>query len=175
MIAHRGPDDEGVRVNGHMGIGNRRLSIIDLPGGHQPICNEDETIWVVYNGEIYNYRQLRRELEAKGHIFRTHSDTEVIIHLYEELGERCVDRLSGMFAFGIWDDRQQKLVLVRDRLGQKPLFYAQDGPDFLFASEVKAILAVMKCKRETDYEAVHHYLSLRFIPPPRTMLRNIRK
>jgi len=175
MIAHRGPDDEGVRVNGHMGIGNRRLSIIDLPGGHQPICNEDETIWVVYNGEIYNYRQLRHELEAKGHIFRTHSDTEVIIHLYEELGERCVDRLSGMFAFGIWDDRQQKLVLVRDRLGQKPLFYAQDGPDFLFASEVKAILAVMKCKRETDYEAVHHYLSLRFIPPPRTMLRNIRK
>ena len=117
-IAHRGPDDEGLYVNGHIGIGNRRLSIIDLPGGHQPISNEDETVWTVYNGEIYNYRQLRQELERKGHVFRTHSDTEVIVHLYEELGERCVERLSGMFAFAIWDDRQQKLVLARDRLGR---------------------------------------------------------
>jgi asparagine synthase (glutamine-hydrolysing) len=174
-IAHRGPDDEGVYVDGPIGIGNRRLSIIDLSGGHQPMCNEDETIWISYNGEVYNYKQLRRELEAKGHVFRTLTDTEVIVHLYEELGERCVDRLSGMFAFAIWDGNRQKLVLARDRLGQKPLFYARDGEDLLFASEVKAILAVMKCKREIDYEALHHYLSLRFIPPPRTMLRHIRK
>ena len=174
-MAHRGPDDEGLYVNGHIGIGNRRLSIIDLPGGHQPISNEDETVWTVYNGEIYNYRQLRQELERKGHVFRTHSDTEVIVHLYEELGERCVERLSGMFAFAIWDDRQQKLVLARDRLGEKPLFYAQDGEDFLFASELKGVLATMKREREIDYESIHHYLSLRFIPPPRTMLRHIKK
>ena len=117
-IAHRGPDDEGIYVNGQVGIGNCRLSIIDLPGGHQPLSNEDETVWIVYNGEIYNYLQLRRELEGKGHIFRTNSDTEVIVHLYEDLGERCVDKLSGMFAFAIWDENQQKLRLVRDRIGQ---------------------------------------------------------
>ena len=174
-IAHRGPDDRGVYVNGNIGIGNCRLSIIDISGGHQPICNEDKTIWIVYNGEIYNYRELRSDLESKGHVFRTHSDTEVIVHLYEEFGERCVDPLSGMFAFAIWDEKEQKLVLARDRIGQKPLFYAQDGQDFLFASEVKAILASTKREREIDYEAVHHYLSLRFIPPPQTMLRNIKK
>jgi asparagine synthase (glutamine-hydrolysing) len=174
-MAHRGPDDEGLYVNGHIGIGNRRLSIIDLPGGHQPISNEDETVWTVYNGEIYNYRQLRQELEGKGHVFRTHSDTEVIVHLYEELGEGCVERLSGMFAFAIWDEKGQKLVLARDRIGQKPLFYAQDGEEFLFASELKAVLATMKREREIDYESIHHYLSLRFIPPPRTMLRHVKK
>jgi asparagine synthase (glutamine-hydrolysing) len=174
-IAHRGPDDEGVYVKGHIGIGNCRLSIIDLAGGHQPLCNEDETVWIVHNGEIYNYQQLRRDLEEKGHIFRTNSDTEVIVHLYEELGEHCVSKLSGMFAFAVWDETRQKLLLARDRIGQKPLFYAQDGADFLFASEVKAILTDMKREREIDYEAVHHYLSLRFIPPPRTMLRHIRK
>jgi asparagine synthase (glutamine-hydrolysing) len=174
-IVHRGPDDEGIYVNGHIGLGNRRLSIIDLAGGHQPISNEDGTVWIIQNGEIYNYRRLRHELEGKGHVFRTNSDTEVVIHLYEELGERCVDRLSGMFAFAIWDETQQKLVLARDRIGQKPLFYAQDGQDFLFASEVKAIWATMQSQPEIDYESVHHYLSLRFIPPPRTMLRHIRK
>jgi asparagine synthase (glutamine-hydrolysing) len=174
-IAHRGPDDKGVYVKGDIGIGNCRLSIIDLPGGHQPICNEDETVWIVYNGEIYNYRQLRHDLEAKGHIFRTQSDTEVIVHLYEDLGERCVERLSGMFAFALWDATAQKLVLARDRIGQKPLFYMQDGNDFLFASEAKAILAAMQRPREIDDEALHHYLSLRFIPPPHTMFRDIRK
>jgi len=174
-IAHRGPDDEGLYINGRIGIGNRRLSIIDLPGGRQPICNEDEMVWVVYNGEIYNYKHLRRELEGKGHVFRTKTDTEVIVHLYEELGERCVEKLSGMFAFAIWDEKQQKLVLVRDRIGQKPLFYTQDGEDFLFASELKAILSANRCKREIDYESVHHYLSLRFIPPPGTMLCHIKK
>jgi asparagine synthase (glutamine-hydrolysing) len=174
-IAHRGPDDEGVYVRGPVGIGNCRLSIIDVPGGHQPLCNEDGTVWIVYNGEIYNYQELRCDLEERGHVFRTYSDTEVIVHLYEDLGERCVDKLSGMFAFAVWDERQQKLVLARDRIGQKPLFYAQDGESFLFASEVKAILATMKREREIDYEAVHHYLSLRFIPPPRTMLQGINK
>ena len=174
-ITHRGPDDQGMVVNGSVGLGNRRLSIIDLPGGHQPICNEDESVWISFNGEIYNYRNLCQELERRGHRFRTNSDTEVIVHLYEEFGERCVEQLTGMFAFAIWDERKKKLVLARDRLGQKPLFYAQEGEDFLFASEIKAILAVSKQPRHIDFESLSHYLSLRFIPPPRTMLRNIRK
>ena len=174
-IVHRGPDDEGIYINGPIGLGNRRLSVIDIPGGKQPICNEDESVWIVYNGEIYNYKQLRQELEQKGHIFRTNSDTEVIVHLYEELGERCVEKLRGMFAFAIWDEKQHKLMLARDRIGQKPLFYAQDGENFLFASELKAILTDSQQAREIDYLAVHYYLSLRFIPSPRTMLRNIKK
>jgi asparagine synthase (glutamine-hydrolysing) len=174
-ITHRGPDDEGVYAKGRIGLGTRRLSIIDLPGGHQPICNEDGTIWIVFNGEIYNYRSLRRELEGKGHLFQTQSDTEVIVHLYEDFGENCVEKLKGMFAFAIWDEIQGKLVLARDRIGQKPLFYAQDGEDFLFASEIKAILAVSQRPREVDFESLYHYLSLRFVPSPRTMLRDIRK
>jgi asparagine synthase (glutamine-hydrolysing) len=174
-IAHRGPDDEGLYINGHIGIGNRRLAIIDVEGGRQPICNEDESIWIVHNGEIYNYKDLRNELEKKGHFFRTNSDTEVIVHLYEELGEGCVDKLSGMFAFAIWDENQQKLFLARDRVGQKPLFYCQDNGDLLFASESKAILAVDKQEREIDYESIHHYLSLRFIPSPHTMLKHVKK
>lgn len=174
-IVHRGPDDEGIYLNGCIGLGNRRLSIIDLTGGHQPICNEDRTVWIVYNGEIYNYRQLRQDLAQRGHVFSTRTDTEVIVHLYEERGEACVRLLRGMFAFAIWDGRQHKLFLARDRLGQKPLFYAQQEQDLLFASEVKAILAASKCDREMDREAVHHYLSLRFIPPPHTMLRHVKK
>lgn len=174
-IAHRGPDDEGVYLNGCIGLGNRRLSIIDLPGGRQPITNEDGTIWIVYNGEIYNYRQLRDELEHKGHRFRTRSDTEVIVHLYEEYGESCVEKLRGMFAVAIWDEKKQKLFLARDPIGQKPLYYAQEGDSLLFASEVKSILAAGKSERELDYESVHHYLSLRFIPSPHTMLRHIKK
>ncbi len=174
-IAHRGPDDEGVVAAGPAGLGSRRLSIIDLGGGHQPIANEDETIWVVFNGEIYNFPELRRELIQKGHRFRTRSDTEVIVHLYEELGEGCVARLRGMFAFTLWDGRQEKLLLARDHLGQKPLFYAQDGPILRFASEIKGILAADDRPREIDPLALHHYLSLRFIPPPRTMLAHIRK
>jgi len=173
-IAHRGPDDRGVYVDQHVGIGNCRLSIIDLNGGHQPICNEDKTLWIVCNGEIYNYRQLRQELERLGHQFRTHTDIEVIVHLYEEHGERCVEQLSGMFAFALWDERAQKLMLARDRIGQKPLFYAQQDTDLYFASEVKGILPSWP-SREIDYIALHHYLSLRFIPSPRTMLRDIKK
>jgi asparagine synthase (glutamine-hydrolysing) len=174
-IAHRGPDDEGIYINGRIGLGNRRLSIIDIPGGKQPISNEDGTVWIVYNGEIYNYRALRQILESKGHQFQTQSDTEVIVHLYEEYGENCVERLRGMFAFAIWDVKLQKLMLARDRLGQKPLFYSQEGGDFFFASEIKAILAASQETREIDYLAVHHYLSLRFIPPPHTILKNIKK
>lgn len=174
-IAHRGPDDEGVYVNGCIGLGNRRLSIIDLPGGRQPICNEDGSVWVVYNGEIYNYPALRRDLERHGHTFYTRSDTEVIVHLYEELGDRCVERLRGMFAFALWDAKQQRLLLARDRLGQKPLFYAQSGDDLLFGSEIKAILAVDDQPRTMNYTAMHHYLSLRFVPSPQTMLTHIFK
>lgn len=175
VIAHRGPDDQGYYVNGRIGLGNRRLSIIDLEGGHQPISNEDGSIQVVFNGEIYNYPALRQELQQKGHLFQTNSDTEVIVHLYEEFGDGCFGRLQGMFAIAIWDARQQKLVLARDHLGQKPLFYAQEGETFLFASEIKGILADSRIKPEIDYQAVHHYLSLRFIPPPRTMLQHIKK
>jgi len=174
-ISHRGPDDEGCYINGQIGLGNRRLSIIDLAGGRQPITNEDGTVQVVYNGEIYNYRALRQELEGRGHRFATHSDTEVIVHLYEELGEQCVTRLNGMFAFALWDAPARKLLLARDRLGQKPLFYAQNGHNLLFASEIKAILAANGQTRQMNYEALHHYLSLRFIPPPQTMLRHVKK
>ncbi|MCK6619993.1 MAG: asparagine synthase (glutamine-hydrolyzing) [Calditrichaceae bacterium] len=174
-LIHRGPDDQGIYLNGEIGLGSRRLSIIDLQGGKMPISNEDQSIWIVYNGEIYNYQALRKTLQAKGHVFKTHSDTEVIVHLYEEYGEGCVEKLRGMFAFAIWDRREKKLVLARDRIGQKPLFYARQGNDFWFASELKAILAVSKQARGIDFEALHHYLSLRFIPSPHTMLRNINK
>ncbi|MBE9573024.1 MAG: asparagine synthase (glutamine-hydrolyzing), partial [Proteobacteria bacterium] len=174
-LSHRGPDDEGFYFNTGIGMGHRRLSIIDLKSGRQPISNEDQSIWIVYNGEIYNYKILRKDLKKKGHIFRTNTDTEVIVHLYEELGERCVEKLSGMFAFAIWDDKAKKLFLARDRIGQKPIFYAQNGNGFLFASEVKAILAEGNIDREIDTEAIHHYLSLRFIPSPQTMFRKIKK
>jgi asparagine synthase (glutamine-hydrolysing) len=174
-IAHRGPDDEGYWLDGAVGLGHRRLSIIDLSTGRQPITNEDRTLWIVFNGEIYNYPELRDELLAKGHHFVTTTDTEVILHLYEEMGEACVERLNGMFAFAIWDCRDSELFLARDRIGQKPLFYLQRGRDFLFASEVKAILAADNVDRSIDYTALHHYLSLRFIPAPHTMFEGIRK
>ena len=174
-IAHRGPDDEGCYLDGCIGLANRRLSIIDLPGGRQPISNEDGSVWVVYNGEIYNHRQLREALLKKGHVFRTNSDTEVIVHLYEEHGERFVEQINGMFAIALWDVQQQKLLLARDRLGQKPVYYAYDGREFLFASEPKAILAGSQQQREMDLTAVHHYLSLRFIPSPDTIFKHIKK
>jgi asparagine synthase (glutamine-hydrolysing) len=174
-LIHRGPDDEGSYIHGAIGLGNRRLSIIDLQSGKQPISNEDGTVWIVYNGELYNSPSLRRELEARGHTFRTHSDTEAIVHLYEELGERCVEKMSGMFAFAIWDGKQQKLLLARDRIGQKPLFYSQQGTDFFFGSEIKAILAVHPREPELDPLAMHDYLSLRFISPPRTIFKHIQK
>jgi asparagine synthase (glutamine-hydrolysing) len=174
-LAHRGPDDEGFYLNGSVGLGHRRLSIIDLEGGKQPIPNEDKSLWVICNGEIYNYRELKKELVNQGHVFRTASDTEVILHLFEDLREGCLGKLSGMFAFAIWDTKRKELFLARDRLGQKPLYYMNDGRRFLFASEVKSILATKEVKREIDFEAFHHYLSLRFIPAPLTMFKGINK
>jgi len=174
-LRHRGPDDQGVhRADGAV-LGQRRLSIIDLEGGHQPIPNEDGRLWVVCNGEIYNYRELRAELEAKGHRFSTHSDTEVILHLYEEMGERCVERLRGMFAFAVWDGPRRRLFAARDRLGQKPLFYAERDGRLALASEIKALLALEPDLRELDPAALDQYLTLRIIAPPRTMFRRVRK
>ena len=140
-IVHRGPDDEGIYVHGRAGLGMRRLSIIDLSTGHQPIHNENRNIWVVFNGEIYNFPELRPELEARGHHFYTNTDTEVIVHLYEEHGVECVKKLRGMFALAIWDQRKEKLFLARDRFGKKPLYYGMDGTRLLFGSEIKTILA----------------------------------
>lgn len=174
-IAHRGPDDEGYWLGEGVGLGHRRLSIIDLNTGRQPISNEDGTIWIVFNGEIYNFPSIRKELIDKGHVFSTTTDTEVIVHLYEEMGERCVERLNGMFGFAIWDTRKKELFLARDRIGQKPLFYTEQNGSFYFGSEVKALLAANEVSREINFTALHHYLSLRFIPAPHTMFEGIHK
>src|ERR1041385_165644 len=141
VITHRGPDDEGIFIDGAVGLGHRRLSIVDVAAGHQPMTNEDGSLHIIFNGEIYNHTEFRTSLEAKGHRYQTHCDTETILHLYEEYGERCVDHLRGMFAFAIWDQPQRELFIARDRLGVKPLYYAQAGDGSLyFASEMKALL-----------------------------------
>jgi asparagine synthase (glutamine-hydrolysing) len=172
---HRGPDDHGSYVEGNVGLGSRRLSIIDRSGGRQPLYDEDETVVMVCNGEIYNHRELRAALEARGHTFRTHSDCETLVHAYEDDGERFVERLRGMFGFALWDERRRKLVLGRDRLGIKPLYY-YIGRDFLaFASEVKSLHEVPGVPREVDRDALDLYLSLRYVPGPRTLFRGIRK
>lgn len=172
-LRHRGPDDEGHRIEGRLGLGFRRLSIIDLVHGAQPLSNEDGTVWIVFNGEIYNFRELRRELEGRGHRFATATDTEVIVHLYEEMGDRCVERLRGMFAFALWDGFRDRLLLARDRLGQKPLFYWHENDRFLFASEVKGLLAHPAVDARLDATALHGYLALRFVPSPRSMFEGI--
>ncbi len=175
-LAHRGPDDEGVYVKGNIGLGHRRLSIIDLsPAGHQPMCNEDRTVWIVFNGEIYNFLDLKEELLKKGHIFRSNSDTEVILHLYEEEGPECVKRLRGMFAFGIWDDRNKSLFLARDRVGKKPLFYYSDNRCLIFASEIKAILQDPAVGKKPDFIAIHHYLTYQSVPSPFSAFEGIKK
>jgi asparagine synthase (glutamine-hydrolysing) len=174
-MRYRGPDDEGVFMDAAVGLGHRRLSIIDVAGGKQPLSNEDGTIWIVFNGEIYNFKQLKAELLAKGHRFTTNTDTEVIVHLYEEEGKACVERLRGMFAFAIWDRPAGRLLLARDRLGQKPLFYADTPGGFFFASEAKALLQCKGVDTGLDTLAMHHYLSLRFIPQPSTMFRGVKK
>jgi asparagine synthase (glutamine-hydrolysing) len=174
-IWHRGPDDEGFYVAGQIGLGFRRLSIIDLSGGHQPLSNEDGTVWIAFNGEIYNYQQLRQFLLGKGHVFRTQSDTEVIVHLYEELGEACVEKLRGMFAFAIWDSRQKALFLARDRVGIKPLYYHLSQNALLFGSEIKAILADPEVKPEVDPNMIDRLLTFDYIPGEETLFRNIRK
>jgi asparagine synthase (glutamine-hydrolysing) len=174
-IVHRGPDDEGILAKQNTGLGMRRLSIIDVAGGHQPVFNEDRSIWIVFNGEIYNFPELRPELEAHGHHFYTNTDTEVIVHLYEELGEECVQKLRGMFAFALWDERRGSLLLARDRLGKKPLHYALHKGRLYFASEIKSILAVAPELAEVNRAALLQYMYLGYIPYPATAFVGIHK
>ncbi len=174
-IYHRGPDDEGYFCGPGIGLGFRRLSIIDVAGGHQPLSNEDETVWVTLNGEIYNFRELNKKYLNTGHTFRTRSDTETIVHLYEELGEECFAQMRGMFAIALWDTRKRRLLLARDRIGKKPLFYSWDGKRLLYASEMKAILAADNSKRDIDIEAMSDYFSFLYEPAPKTIYRNVRK
>jgi len=176
VLAHRGPDGEGHFVDGPVGLGNRRLAILDLsPAGHQPMSNEDGTVWITYNGEVYNFRELRCELEQKGHRFRSNTDTEVLVHLYEEEGERLVERLNGMFAFALWDERRQRLLLVRDPIGIKPLFYFVDDSALRFGSEIKAILCDPEVPRRLDERALHLFLTFNYVPLPRTLFQDIRQ
>jgi asparagine synthase (glutamine-hydrolysing) len=175
VLEHRGPDDEGIYIHGTAGIGMRRLSIIDLPTGHQPMANEDESVWVVFNGEIYNHRELRSVLEARGHRFRTQSDTEAIVHAYEEFGERCVEHMNGMFAFAVLDQTRQSLFLARDRLGIKPLYYFVDAQRLLFGSEIKAILSHDDVPRELDCVALDSFLTFEYVPAPQSIFKAIKK
>jgi asparagine synthase (glutamine-hydrolysing) len=174
-IVHRGPDDEGIYVGLGVGLGFRRLSIIDVAGGHQPISNEDGRISVMLNGEVYNYLELHRELVGRGHRFSTRSDTEAIVHLYEEYGEQCFGRLRGMFAIALWDSRERKLLLARDRVGKKPLFYAADGKRILFGSELKCLLAADSLPRDINVQALSDYFSLGYVPAPKTIYRAVHK
>jgi len=173
-IVHRGPDEDGFYADGRMNLGMRRLSIIDLATGHQPITNERRTVWTVFNGEIYNYEELRRDLIARGHTFYTdHSDTEVIVHLYEEFGAAFPNKINGMFAIALWDTEKDIMLLVRDRLGVKPLFYAEMRGALVFGSEIKAILEHPSYRREMNFEAVYHYFSMKHVPAPLTAFKGI--
>ncbi len=176
-LAHRGPDDEGryVDPHGRCGLAFRRLSIIDVAGGHQPLANEDGTVWVAFNGEIYNFRELRADLKQRGHVFKTESDSEVIVHLYEEHGEACLEHLAGMFAIAIWDERRGRLLLARDRFGKKPLTYIVHDGRLYFASEVKAILALPEIPRDLDAQSLHRYLIFQYVPAPHSIYRGVRK
>jgi asparagine synthase (glutamine-hydrolysing) len=174
-IAHRGPDDWGTFVEGGLGLGMRRLSIVDLAGGHQPIANEDGTVVVVFNGELYNFPSLYQELVAKGHQFKTRTDTEVLVHLYEEHGEGLVARLRGMFAFALWDRSRRRLLLARDHFGQKPLFYTEAAGRLTFASEIKALLADDPSLAELSPRALDQYLTMRFVHPPETFFSRVRQ
>jgi len=175
-IVHRGPDSGSVSMLGAVGLGNRRLSIIDLSEhGRQPMCNEDGSVWITYNGEIYDSQRIRMELQAAGHRFRSHTDTEVLLHLYEEKGVACLDEIDGMFAFAIWDGGTRTLLLARDRLGIKPLFYYVDEHKLLFGSEIKCILSEHTVSRRVNAEALHHYLSLNYVPAPLTMFEGIKQ
>ena len=175
-FAYRGPDDEGFFFEGPVGLGHRRLSIIDLsPSGRQPMSNEDQTLWLVFNGEIYDFAETRKELVSRGHSLKSHTDTETVLHLYEEEGVACLKHLNGMFSFALWDARLQRLWLARDRLGKKPLVYYWDGKRLLFASEIKAILRDPEVPREIDFEALDLYLTLNYIPATWTIFKNIRK
>src|SRR5437868_1331358 len=173
QIVHRGPDDDGFFVEGNVGLAMRRLSIIDTATGHQPISNEEDNIWIVYNGEIYNHEQLRSDMQARGHRYRTRSDTESIIHLYEEYGPDCLKHLRGMFAFVIWDRRKRKLFVARDRLGIKPLYYRCDGNAFLFGSEIKTILAYPGIEPEFNRNTLAEYLAFGYVAGDHTMYAGI--
>jgi asparagine synthase (glutamine-hydrolysing) len=174
-MVHRGPDDEGFYLDAELGLGNRRLSIIDLPGGHQPLSNEDGTIWITFNGEIYNYRELRPGLESRGHRFRTSTDTEAILHLYEDYELDCVDHLRGMFAFALWDSRRRRLLLARDRMGIKPLFYRLEPGRLVFASELRALRELAKAPFEIDPQSVYDFFGFRYVPAPQTFYRGVEK
>jgi len=174
QIRHRGPDDEGIHLDGACGLGMRRLSIIDLNTGHQPMCNEDGAVWVVFNGEIYNFQELRRELIGRGHAFATNSDTETLLHLYEQEGRQGISRLRGMFAYAIWDSRNRSLLLARDRLGKKPIYYAALPEGLFFASEIKSLRAA-GVPLDIDEQALRLYLHLGYVPDPWSVFRAIRK
>jgi asparagine synthase (glutamine-hydrolysing) len=173
-LAHRGPDGEGMHLDGVAGLGHRRLAIIDPEGGHQPLANEDGSVWVIFNGCIYNYQELGRELRAAGHAFRTHSDTEVIVHAYEEWGTECVKRFNGMFAFAIWDGRRRRLFAARDRVGIKPFYYVAGPTGFVFASEIKALLAGGAVRPELDPRGLQDYLTFQFCLGDKTLFRGVR-
>lgn len=175
IIRHRGPDGEGKLVDGQVGLGHRRLSIIDVAGGAQPIGNEDGSLQIVFNGEIYNFVELRKDLETAGHLFRTRSDTEVIVHAYEQWGKECVRRFNGMFAFALWDARKREVFLARDHLGIKPLYYADVNGRVLFASEIKSLLQDPDCPREVDIDALTELFTFRYVPSPKTLFKGIRK
>ena len=174
-LAHRGPDAQGFLTKNNVGLGHRRLSIIDLKTGDQPIYNEDRSLCLIFNGEIYNFRQLRSDLEKKGHVFHSRGDSEVIVHLYEEYGNECLDSLEGMFAFALWDEKDRKLFIARDRLGKKPLVYWHDNDRFAFSSELKSLLSVPFIQRSVDFTAMNLYLSFRYVPAPWTMFKHVRK
>src|SRR2546421_69515 len=175
LIYYCGPDDNGQYVDGRCAMGMRRLSIIDLAGGKQPISNEDRRFWVVFNGEIYNYRTLRAGLIARGHHFSTTSDTEVLVHLYEERGEALVDSLSGMFGFALWDRERHELLIARDRLGIKPIYYAPTPRGLVFGSELKSLLCHPDVRRAVSPEALSYYLSFGTTPPDQSILDGVRK
>jgi asparagine synthase (glutamine-hydrolysing) len=174
-LTHRGPDDDGFYSCGQIGLGFRRLSIIDVSGGHQPLANEDEKVWIAFNGEIYNFEELNRRYLSSGHTFKTRSDTETIVHLYEELGEQCFAELRGMFGIALWDGRSKKLLLARDRIGKKPLYYSWDGRRLVFGSEIKALWPAGGISRDTDPEALSDYFSYQYVPAPKTIYRQVRK
>ena len=172
---HRGPDDEGSYTDGPVALGMRRLSIIDVAGGHQPLTNEDGTLWLVANGEIYNYRELRQGLSAQGHRFKTASDCETLLHLYEQYGDDCVQHVNGMFAFALWDAKRRRLIVARDRLGVKPIYIWRHGSRLAFASEAKALFALPGIRAELDPAALYSYLALGYVPAPQSMFRGVQK
>lgn len=174
-LAHRGPDGDGMIIRGQVGLGHRRLAIIDLVAGRQPMCNEDEQIWITYNGELYNYRELRQQLQAKGHVFRSNSDTETIIHAYEEWRERCVEHFRGMFAFAVADLKNRKMFLARDHLGIKPLYYISQPNYFAFASEIQALRCLPDQQFTLDLQSIDRYLWLQYIPAPSTAFKEVKK